>query len=655
MAGPVPTYLSTQLAAQTAFNVPFGLLALVTTAITAATAAGEFNTTVDCSLFATIDVSNLRIYLDSLGYTVEFAKNSSDKSLLIDWGRFLDIPGTEVMVNQGTSPWIVGGTVAATQSGPWTVSLTSGSIEIGTVDQGTAGSDPWLVEVTNTVPVTGTFFQAIQPVSGTITANAGTGTFLVDGSAHTQPVSGAVTTLQGTSPWVVSGTITTSPDVNIHDSAGNALTSTGGSLNANITNFPATQSVSGTVTSLQGTNPWTVGGTVAATQSGVWTTGRTWALSSGTDSVNVGNFPATQPVSGTVTALQGTSPWVISGTVTSNIGTTGGLLLDTTFTSRINTLGQKTSINSTPVVLASDQSVIPVSQSGTWNITNISGTISLPTGAATEATLSSLNSKVVVVNTGAVTISAALPAGTNLIGHVIADSGSTTAVTGNVTVVQPTGTNLHAVIDSGAVTSNQGTPAATANRWPVQITDGTDLAQVSAGGAVLVDGSATTQPVSGTVAVIQSTSPWVVSGTVTANAGTNLNTSALATSLNQTSGGAKTQIVDSIGNVVSQTVNALDVNIKSEQSGTLTNGAETAITGVAAQIVAANSSRKAIFVQNRGLGNVRVGVTGVLSTTGIELLPGGTLILEMPFCPTAALFGIREGVTNSTVGVAEVS
>lgn len=49
------------------------------------------------------------------------------------------------------------------------------------------------------------------------------------------------------------------------------------------------------------------------------------------------------------------------------------------------TLGQKTMAGSTPVVIASDQSAIPASQSGTWNITNISGTVSLPTGAATEA------------------------------------------------------------------------------------------------------------------------------------------------------------------------------------------------------------------------------------------------------------------------------
>lgn len=49
------------------------------------------------------------------------------------------------------------------------------------------------------------------------------------------------------------------------------------------------------------------------------------------------------------------------------------------------TVGQKTMVNSVPVTIASDQTVFPVSQSGTWNITNISGTVSLPTGAATSA------------------------------------------------------------------------------------------------------------------------------------------------------------------------------------------------------------------------------------------------------------------------------
>lgn len=43
-----------------------------------------------------------------------------------------------------------------------------------------------------------------------------------------------------------------------------------------------------------------------------------------------------------------------------------------------------------------------------------------------------------------------------------------------------------AVPVSGTVTANQGTPNTTANRWPVQITDGTDLALVTAAGEVNV-------------------------------------------------------------------------------------------------------------------------------------------------------------------------
>ncbi len=52
-------------------------------------------------------------------------------------------------------------------------------------------------------------------------------------------------------------------------------------------------------------------------------------------------------------------------------------------------LGQGTMATSFKVVLPSDQSAIPASQSGTWNVTNISGTVSLPTGAATSANQSS--------------------------------------------------------------------------------------------------------------------------------------------------------------------------------------------------------------------------------------------------------------------------
>lgn len=86
-----------------------------------------------------------------------------------------------------------------------------------------------------------------------------------------------------------------------------------------------------------------------------------------------------------------------------------------------------------PLQVDSDGALyVTATQAGTWNINNISGTISLPTGAATEATLSSIDTdtttiagdttsidgKITACNTGDVTIGSALPAGDNNIGNV---------------------------------------------------------------------------------------------------------------------------------------------------------------------------------------------------------------------------------------------
>lgn len=67
----------------------------------------------------------------------------------------------------------------------------------------------------------------------------------------------------------------------------------------------------------QGTSPWIISGSVSASQADIWSVGRTWTLSFATDSANVSgssvsvsNFPSSFSVT------QGTSPWVISGTMT---------------------------------------------------------------------------------------------------------------------------------------------------------------------------------------------------------------------------------------------------------------------------------------------------------------------------------------------------
>jgi hypothetical protein len=112
-------------------------------------------------------------------------------------------------------------------------------------------------------------FPATQAVSGTVAVN---------NFPATQAVSGTVSIGAGTQSIGNIGSITNAVTVNQGTSGASAWPVTVG-------NFPATQAVSGTV---------------AATQSGTWTTGRTWNLSGATDSLNVANFPATQSVSGTV-------------------------------------------------------------------------------------------------------------------------------------------------------------------------------------------------------------------------------------------------------------------------------------------------------------------------------------------------------------------
>jgi hypothetical protein len=116
----------------------------------------------------------------------------------------------------------------------------------------------------------------------------------------------------------------------------------------------------------------------------------------------------TQPVSGTITANLGT----IAGVATET--TLGTRLADATFTGRINTLGQKTMAASTPVVLASDQAAIPVTQSGTWNVGTVTtlATLTTITNAVTvaQATRANLNANTTMQLAGAdVTVTNPVP------------------------------------------------------------------------------------------------------------------------------------------------------------------------------------------------------------------------------------------------------
>lgn len=161
--------------------------------------------------------------------------------------------------------------------------------------------------------------------------------------------------------------------------------------------------------------------------------------------------------------------------------------------------------------------------------------------------------------------------------------------------------------------------AATAAKQPALGTAGTASADVitvqgkASMTPLLTDSSATTQPVSGTVAV-----------------------TGVATSTKQSDGSQKTQVVDGSGNVIGATSNALDINIKSGNpttitatQGTATNlktqsetyqGGSAVASGNPLQVTLANTAANATAVKVDGSA-VTQPVSGTLTTSFTDTAP----------------------------------
>lgn len=356
----------------------------------------------------------------------------------------------------------------------------------------------------------------------------------------------------------------------------------------------------------------------------------------GANGLKVDGSGATQPVSGTVTANQGTAAAATAGwpTISGQPADTTGTFTNATQTTSVTTgtiNGYETvtvSINgtfgtATAVFEASDdagttwygvqgaRSDSSTIESGYTTLTNTSRMWIIPvTGAdqfrvrSTAVASGTVNVRVSPTSAASsdsavVSLGSALPAGSNVIGHVIADSGSTTAVTGNVTVVQATGTNLHAVIDSGSTTA-------------VTQATGTNLHTV------------------------------VDSGSITANIGTS---GSLALAANQTNGTQVVQLYDGVrngtikasGGAALTTDTALVVAISPNntvganiaQINAVTPLMGNGVTGTGSQRVTIASDNTAFSVNAVQSGTWNIGtVTTVTAVTAISnALPAGTNIL----------------------------
>lgn len=168
-----------------------------------------------------------------------------------------------------------------------------------------------------------------QPVSGTITANAGTGTFTVDGSGVTQPVSGTITANAGTGTFTVDGSAVTQPvsgTITANAGTGDFLSITGHTTNEA---FKEATAIGG---QLDDTT------TTAATEDNVAPVRITAQRAihsnlrnnAGTE-IGVAAAPirtdptgsTTQPVSGTVTANAGTGTRTVAGGAADDVAVSG--------------------------------------------------------------------------------------------------------------------------------------------------------------------------------------------------------------------------------------------------------------------------------------------------------------------------------------------
>lgn len=335
---------------------------------------------------------------------------------------------------------------------------------------------------------------------------------------------------------------------------------------------------------------------------------------------------------------------------------------------------------------------VSAAQSGTWNVTNVSGTVSLPTGASTSA-----NQTTELTRIGDVTEAAPATdtASSGLNGRLQRAAQRLTSLIALI----PASLGQKAMSASLAVTvaSDQSAiPASQSGTWTVQPGNTANTT------AWKVDGSAVTQPVSnaGTFAVQAAQSgTWNVtnvSGTVSLPTGASTETTLAKLTQTQgsttsgqsgplaqaavttaapsyttaqtsplsltTAGGLRTDTSSVAGTTIS-TGNGVTgagtqrVTISSDNTafstkaatGTLTNrsGTTSGTPSTSTQIMASNSTRQYLFIQNVGATTIWINFTTAAVTTqpSIQLSSGANFIMESSFVSTEAVNVISTGTS----------
>jgi hypothetical protein len=440
-----------------------------------------------------------------------------------------------------------------------------------------------------------------QTVTGTVTANIGNepipvlssssggltinGTVAVSNFPANQTVSGTVSVNQpitvlssSASGITVNGTITANvvQPLTVLSSSASGVTING---SVSISNFPATQAVTVSGQPIQ---------VQAATLAGL--------------TVDVSNFPAIQTVQAATS-----NGITINGTVTANVNQPITVLSSSSGGLTVNLTGTPTvSVTQPLTILASSASGVTVNGNGNFTVVQTSGA----------------NLHADIDNT--VTVQAATSGGLTINGSVsISNFPSTVTVSNLSTAVQMfEAASASGVTINGSVTANQGTPNTVANAWPIEVTNGTSIAAITNANPLGTEQALIVRNIP------SGTQP--VSGTITANAGTGNFTVVQANPANLN---ANVQALSASGVTINGTVTAVQSGtwnvrdtgpvtvLSSSASGITINGTVTA--NVNQPITVLSSSASGLTVN----GSVSVSnfpSTVTISNTPIPVTESGT-------------------------------
>lgn len=616
-------------------------------------------------------------------------------------------------VNQGTTPWVVGD-----GGGSLTVDDGGGSLTVDGTVTANQGGAPWITRVTDgtdnlAISALGqaeVVLSSALPVGGNIIGQV----VVLDGGGSIT-VDGTVSATQGTSPWVVSGSVTVASTTANQGNAGSIAQSwftrlTDGTDVASVTaanqlevavtaalptgaNTIGAVNVNGTVPVSDGGGSLTVDGTVAVTQStSPWVVSSAQlpaALVGGRLDENVGAWlGSTAPTVGQK-AMASSLPVAIASDQT----TLAVVPVDGATTANITAAGQSVTLSLPSGTSSTEFQITGVGVSGAVLVfeSSIDGVVFNPRVYRGTGILNRLATSTTDVPSewrG------------NSAGMVSVRVRCTALTAGTVTVTiraseGPGAVFLNATIPIGgeSVGNSSSANIAAASSFTGVYEDLTNVASI---GITMLSNRATTvhlqysqdattlfsEIVYGVAAsatffvIIPPRAQYfriVVDNLGPGAATLRLETlyRAIAAEQFRAPVGTSTLILDSLLVPITKSVlsgrTATDtytdvfvtatgsVSAAPRETGTLANGAETAVAAAAVSILAANANRRSALIQNTGAANIRVGITGVTATTGIRLVPGGILELAMPYIVTNAIFAIREGAISSTAFAMETT